>query len=769
MERFESGFSTASSPAPGVGAGSESGYCLLLVDDDPDFVSLIRKNLEDRLPISEILTATNVREGEIRLSEHDVDCIVSDYDMPEETGLDLLQAVRDEDANLPFILFTGQGSETLASEAISAGVTDYLQKTVDGRFEALSNLIRGAVDNYRAQLARDQLAETASMLSAVLNNTPNAIYLLNGAGAIADVNEPALRATQYTEANLLGTGLDSILEPTDSGKSIQEYLQQNSGAEFEAKQVGRRGDRQAVKVQIEQIPESDQVSSIAVVRDISEQKDEETTIRELNQTGLALMEARSKTDVADTIVEAASDTLSMPYAGIWLHESSGHYSLTSTSNNAESVFTQNAVDDNSEVHNTFIEGGIERFSTNPSLSDRLDATTISNRLLFSLGEHGVLEIPVRDQRLYDERDIRMSELLATSGERALNQTVRESQIRAEQRFFNTAINTVNDIFLSVTDSQEIVRTNDQLEGLAGTLPEDNQTLSLEDLFSGETLSTMESAISEAFNTGAGSIEQVLSVNGSKQVFEFQFSRMEHPVDDESLVIGFGRNISPLKEKQQELSQQNERLEQFSSMVSHDLKNPLSIASGHFDLVQKDLEDADSEVSADSVEAVDDALDRMQELIDDLLTLARQGEAATEIERLSLPEAVDEAWGVVDEEKGTLNIETEREINADRTQLQHVLENLLSNAVIHGGDAVTVTVGELSGQDGFYISDDGSGIPPGEREQIFEEGFTTAESGTGFGLMIVEDIIEQHGWDITVAESATGGARFEIVTRVGEDA
>jgi signal transduction histidine kinase len=89
----------------------------------------------------------------------------------------------------------------------------------------------------------------------------------------------------------------------------------------------------------------------------------------------------------------------------------------------------------------------------------------------------------------------------------------------------------------------------------------------------------------------------------------------------------------------------------------------------------------------------------------------------------------------------------------------VFENLFRNAVEHAGDDVTITVGTLDG--GFYVDDDGPGIPEDERDRVFEAGYSTGEAGTGFGLSIVRDVVEAHGWDIRVVEGADGGARFEI--------
>jgi signal transduction histidine kinase len=106
------------------------------------------------------------------------------------------------------------------------------------------------------------------------------------------------------------------------------------------------------------------------------------------------------------------------------------------------------------------------------------------------------------------------------------------------------------------------------------------------------------------------------------------------------------------------------------------------------------------------------------------------------------------------------IDTTHVIRADESRLQQLFENLYRNAIEHGGDGVTVHVGDLDG--GFYVADTGSGIPESDRDEIFQAGYSTAEHGTGFGLRIAEQIAEAHGWEIHVVDGATGGARFEIL-------
>ena len=137
---------------------------ILCVDDDADFLDLTATFLEQKLPSATIHTATRIDEANEYLASHSVNCIVSDYEMPEQTGLEFLESVRDQYPDLPFILFTGKGSEEIASQAISAGVTDYLQKRGTEQYDRLAARIRHAVAQYQTE---SQLKERLKELSAI--------------------------------------------------------------------------------------------------------------------------------------------------------------------------------------------------------------------------------------------------------------------------------------------------------------------------------------------------------------------------------------------------------------------------------------------------------------------------------------------------------------------------------------------------------------------------------------------------------------------------
>ncbi|MFC7043971.1 sensor histidine kinase [Halonotius sp. GCM10025705] len=193
-----------------------------------------------------------------------------------------------------------------------------------------------------------------------------------------------------------------------------------------------------------------------------------------------------------------------------------------------------------------------------------------------------------------------------------------------------------------------------------------------------------------------------------------------------------RDVTERKEYEARLENQNERLEDFASVVSHDLRNPLNVAQGRLDLIMEDHE-------SEHLDAIERSHNRMEALIEDLLTLARVGDAVSDLETVELSELASTCWANVETDTASMTIDTTQTILADTSRLKQVFENLMRNAIEHGGEDVAVTVGTLN--DGFYIEDDGPGIPPNDRDEVFKSGYSTNPDGTGFGLHIIKQIIE----------------------------
>jgi signal transduction histidine kinase len=225
-------------------------------------------------------------------------------------------------------------------------------------------------------------------------------------------------------------------------------------------------------------------------------------------------------------------------------------------------------------------------------------------------------------------------------------------------------------------------------------------------------------------------------------------------DDETLFAELIARMLEQELQRDRLLDRVDRLDEFASVVSHDLRNPLNVAQGRLSI-------AGEETDSEHIEIAVDALERMEGLITDVLDMARQGYDVEETKRVHLSSIAETCWRSVETGDAELLVEADLLFRADPDRVRQLLENLSRNAVEHGGENVLIRVGALSETDGFYVEDDGPGIPDSERETVFETGFSTGNDGIGLGLSIVAAVVSAHDWTIQATGAATGGARFEI--------
>lgn len=297
------------------------------------------------------------------------------------------------------------------------------------------------------------------------------------------------------------------------------------------------------------------------------------------------------------------------------------------------------------------------------------------------------------------------------------------------------------------DENRVVDTNEQADRILGR----------DDPPIGEHATTVFSAfesVGDLIRTGEEDSTTV-SIDRAGETNHYNASISTITTDEHVLgMVVIFNDITDQVDRTAELEQKNKKLDEFASIVSHDLRNPLNVAQLWIETLQKDTDH-------EAVGKVDHSLDRMESIIRDVLALTRQEEMVEQTEELQLESVAREAWSYIDTENATLVVTADASVDADEGRLSQLFENLYRNAIEHAGPDVTVRVEPT--ETGFAVADNGPGIDPDERDDIFESGYTTSEQGTGFGLKIVEQVVTAHGWEIQVRESDFGGARFEIQT------
>ncbi|QLG28515.1 GAF domain-containing protein [Halorarum halophilum] len=374
-----------------------------------------------------------------------------------------------------------------------------------------------------------------------------------------------------------------------------------------------------------------------------------------------------------------------------------------------------------------------------------------------VGDLGTCQAVSTEPGAFDDTDLELAELLMAHVAVALERVRAEGDLRDERDRLSALFENIPDAAVSfeMVDGEPIARAvNTAFEETFGYPGDDLIGESVDEFIVPADTDTEADELNRRLRAGENVRRECrrLTAHGVRDFLMYVVPLELHAANVRGYAIY--SDISERKERERALERQNERLEEFASVVSHDLRNPLSVAEGYLELARETGSD-------EHLETVENALERMRGLIDDLLMLAREGRVVGETEPVDLAEVADVAWRHVDTGTATLSVDEDCTIDADPDRLGELLENLFRNSIEHGGSGVAVRI-ECT-DTGFVVEDDGNGIPAPDREEVFEPGVTSTEDGTGFGLAIVRRVAEAHDWSVELVEGESGGARFEFRT------
>ena len=367
-------------------------------------------------------------------------------------------------------------------------------------------------------------------------------------------------------------------------------------------------------------------------------------------------------------------------------------------------------------------------------------------------------------------EVRLSRLTVDDGRRVLGVARdvtdrREAEQRSretERRLRELADNTGDVLWIFDADFSEALFINDAYETVYGADPDavrddgqafldsvapddrDEVRAAMDRMCAGET-------VDMEYRVGPPEFDRWVWVKGQPIVEDGEVVR----------VAGFSCDVTERRRRERELAAQNRRLERLASIVSHDLKSPLSVIEGSIDLARETGEET-------HLDRAERAANRVGELAEDILTLACRGEAVGATELVTLSEVARRAWDETDTTGARLVVESDGVVDADADRLRQLFANLFANAAQHGrpddaDEEMVVRVGV--DDDGFHVADDGVGVPAEKRDRVFDPTYSTHPDGTGLGLDIVRAVAEAHDWSVDLREAPGGGAHFAVTAPV----
>ncbi|MFD1641668.1 PAS domain-containing response regulator [Halohasta litorea] len=405
---------------------------ILHVDDESSFLDLTAEFLSQEDDRFEIITETSPADGLDRLDTQTFDCIVSDYQMPSTTGIEFLETVRESDPSLPFILFTGEGSEAVASDAISAGATDYLQKqTGTEQYRLLANRIINAVESYQTQRELEQY-------KLLVETVGDPMYILDTDGSIVLANEALAEMLGCDRETAIGMHAGEFLVDGayQRGSERLAEIRADPDTDWSTHEVTvTTMDGREIPTEINIAPvtaaDGSYEASVGVVRDISARKQRERRLEALHTTTRELIDATAFETAVDVAIRAAEDVLEMDVAGLYAPETAAADRLVpvATTTGIEEVFGEVPAIERDEglVWRVYTTGDPIFAADVREYPDAYnEETPIRSELLVPVGDHGVFVAGATTTDGFDTTDEELAHILVTTLTRVLDDLDRET-------------------------------------------------------------------------------------------------------------------------------------------------------------------------------------------------------------------------------------------------------------------------------------------------------------------------------------------------------
>lgn len=706
---------------------------ILHVSVDASQSNAFSREIQERTDLTVITTDTVNEALHIFDTMDDVECIVSDYDIPDIDGLAFLQSVRAQNPSIPFILFTSEGNERVASKAITARVTDYLIKErFHDQWEELASLIEESISYHQSQRS---LADHESRAKIILDAALDSIAIIQD-DAVRYANERALDVFEVESLQTLAERVITDLISADFQEITTTSLDAIESGEtrvdrLEVTVVGHEGTRTPVELTAVLINWNGSKAILLILRDLSEQKERQLELRRFKQAAEAAGHAVYITDIDGTIeyVNPAFESIT----GFAPEEAKGKNPRIMKSGEMSTGYYEN-------LWNTILAG------------DVWEGEIINRRKTGELYHANQTIAPIIDA----DDGVQAFVAIQTDISDRVHQ---ERELQEQKQHYESMFNSIRDAILVLGTDRRIRSCNPAFTEMFGYKPDVIEGEHTKHIFESEDeFETIERLIEDH----ADDPKYTTIVNYEKksgQVFPGETS-VYYLRDHEGELTGLLGLVRDVSGRRERITQ----LKIIGTVLRHNLNNEMNVIQGNAELISEETTGEVASWAKQIITTGDDLLKTVnkERRITDLLA---DPPSSTTID---LAESLDTLVSKIADSHPAANFSLNAPATCEVTappELVQGIQELIGNALEHSDREHPTVEVSLERQDGMVsvtVADDGPGIPEMEQKVLTgEEDIEPLYHGSGMGLWFVNLVVRRSDGVLKFAENEPRGSVVEI--------
>lgn len=688
----------------------EAAISVLVVTADREYAAACENHLPSHIEVSVV---TTVRDAIDRfVSGDELDCIVSDHDLPDTDGVAFLEAVRAQNPTLPFVLFTDAGSEVVASRAISADVTEYLIRgDHSDQWDRLASLIGDAVAYYRQY---DDLVDPEYRTKTLLDAAHDVIAVVRD-GRIEYINKTGVELVEAeTRAAVVGQAVDAVLA-TVNDDSLDEKLtavQRRERVLDRVKRHVRRSDGEVFPIEITATAADwlDTAAVVLIVRDVSERTEREQDLHLKNRV-------MDSAPIGITIADARSPDEPLIYVNEKFEELTGYSEAEACGHNCR--FLQGEDTDPDRIAEIREAVDANEPVTVELRNYRTDGSEFWNRVTIA---------PIRNSAGEVTHYVGFQEEVTEQKER--ERTLRQ---------YEYAIESASDLIAAVDEDYRFLFANRAYRDFYDLDERDVTETTLPEVVNEETWETIKPHVDRNLEGTYVQFEMGRSrPDRQDHTFDIRYHSLERVDTELKGSMATMRDITAQRERERQLAS-------LDRMLRHNLHNELNVIMGRAEMISAR---ASGEI-AEWARLIDRVAERLLVKTDKQREIVELLSRPMTVTTIDLSEVVDDVITRMEDRfpDAKLTVEMPDELQvATLPEIGRALEEVIENAIVHSESdtpVVAVRAGRQATTITLTVEDDGPGVPAEEQKVIVDDAdIEPLLHSNGMGLWLAKRILSR---------------------------